>query len=239
MTKQQVTIKEAFITVVLLGEFNVLHHQPEKLLKYGLINQEDFDLSKISILSLSQMHIDLSWGKLLVEAVDNKTFRLSACLFDMSCLTLFNDFVKSLINYNDTATPYVIGLNFLFLLQHKNKKEWDEFGHALTPKTTWKNIFPTNDSHFGMNNISIKIDSIFKPTFASEERDPELNISLKPIDVTPHGDTIKYGTECGMNYHFPLDINNASLSAMDIFDKYFLSLQKDSEIKIRKIIEEF
>ena len=74
---KQAKIVEQHIAIVFLGEFNVLHHIPERLCQYGLINSEDLANTTVDIIAPSQLQITLPWGRLLVAPAGSDVFKLT------------------------------------------------------------------------------------------------------------------------------------------------------------------
>jgi hypothetical protein len=235
-------VLEKNFSVVALGRFNVLHHIPENLVNMGLLNSEDLALTNVDYVSTSDIQLALPWGHLKVDPLSQDANRLSVLLRDYSAKVIFKDFVYSLLNYNDTSVPHGMGINHTIWIQHENRKDWDNFGHALTPKESWLELFGKNDSKAGMNEVSIKISSILQPTFKSEFDDPELNISLKPvkrIQLDDHIRDVDYCTECRLNYHFPLDEKNSILNAINTLDAYFDKLFDSGESEMTNLVRKF
>ncbi|EKA7379949.1 TPA: hypothetical protein ACMDO2_000707 [Vibrio parahaemolyticus] len=226
-------------SVVLLGQFNALHHLPENLLRMGLLNSDDAELTKIDIITPSDIQLELPWGHLRVEPTGPDSNRLSISLNDYSAYTLFRDFLVSIVNYNDTAAPYVMGFNHRFWVQHPTRNAWDNFGDCLTPKQSWLEVFEREGGRAGMNELSMKIDAILEPVFVSDQRAPELNISIKPVKHTPDGVEREFCTECGLNYHFRLGEVDSVQNTLNTIERYFDEIFHGGQPTITKLIEKF
>ncbi|HBC3493288.1 TPA: hypothetical protein KDY87_000604 [Vibrio parahaemolyticus] len=232
-------VAEKNFSVVLLGKFNVLHHIPENLEAMGLLNSADKASTQINFVSAADIQLSLPWGHLRIDPATRETNRLSIFLSEPSLYTIFKDFVIALLNYNDTAMPYVMGINHRIWITQSSQRDWDHFGDCLTPKEAWLELFGTENSRAGMNEVSMKIDSVFEPTFSSDQKAPELNVSIKPVTHLPDGKEQKFCSECALNFHFPLDLKNNIGSAFEIMEVHFDELFHSGEARIAQIVERF
>lgn len=226
-------------SVVLIGEYNVFHHLPPSLESFGLLNSDDIKRVKVERVSPGDVALTLPWGALRVEAVSESTNRLMITLTDLSAKSLFRDFVVSLLNYNDTARPYALGLNPAVYVSHATREEWDNFGDTMTPKEQWLDLLGSSKSRAGMNGIQIKIESVFEPAFESSLSEPCLNLSLKPVNHTSKAEKVDFCTEITSNYHFNLGDDNCTERAITTFDKYFETIFSAAEENALAIVKRF
>lgn len=231
-------VRDTNFSVVLIGKFNNLHHLPDNLLQMGLINENDKENTDVEYVSPAELQISLPWGNLRTEPTRNTQNRLSIFLTDLSSITLFRDFVFSLLDYNDTANPTIMGINYKSWITHQTQEEWNNFGDALTPKSQWLDLFGKEDSRAGMTNISMRIESALEPVIENAEEQPQLNISILPVRGTKDKD-YEFCTECILNYHFPLGKSGSMENAKITIEKYFDEIFKLGPQNIKGIVESF
>ena len=200
------SVEQSTQSIVFVGGFNTLNITHEWLLRFNLISQEDYDSAKLTFLDARQMRLELSWVVIQVAPVDEQKCKLVLTLTDEGSLSLFSDLVLSLAEAFITTTVTALGINFTYKVLHSDLEDWHAFGHKLMPKQFWKSIFledkDEDSCHFGMNNVSLKIDSFIPSVKNIGENKTELNVSIKPYH--DHNGQFKGNTEITLNYHFPI-----------------------------------
>ena len=137
-------------SIVFIGSFNPKIFQPAWFVKEGLIPKQEGHEAEIEIMHNEFVSFGLHWLKL---SVTRDRFQVN------TSQESFYEFLKDLALGTFTLLKHTpisqMGINLHMHFGMNSEKEWDNFGHKLTPKEIWSKVL----TRPGMLKLTIQGDT--------------------------------------------------------------------------------